>query len=311
MTARRILPYALPVLVVLPLLVVVACGDSKSPTREEKKEPAVAVALIDAAAVVPKQLEATLTATEGTVEVRRNGAWLPAQEGASLGFDDALRTAQGATAGLQLGGVSVSVEQRSEVTVREMSDEVKNLRLDKGILAATVQGGKGKLRVRAAGSSAVAETGEGNFTIFNDGKGLVAVAPSSGEVRLTSSGGDQVLAVGQRGVVRDDKKPQVDKVPGAVLLKVNWPEDDLARPRDVVVRGTVDSTTRVEINGVSVPVMRDGSFEAPVALKRGKNKLAVVARDFAGTVRTTETNISVSRKPPKAHADTKNLWKNK
>ncbi len=282
MIMRLILPS------LLPLLVVVGCGDSKKPKGEEKHEPVVVVAPIDAARLVPKQLETTLVATEGSVEVRRDGAWLPAEAGQSLGFDDGLRTKDGASASLKLGDVSVVVEQHSEVTVREMSDEVKNLRLDKGILAAKVQGGgKDKLRVRAAGSSAVAETGEGNFTVFNDGKGLVAVAPSSGEVRLTSSGGDQVLAVGQRGVVTDDKAPKVDKVPAAVLLKVNWPEDDLARPRDVVVRGTVESTTRVEINGVSVPVKRDGSFEAPVALKRGKNPLAVVARDLSGAVKTT------------------------
>lgn len=261
---------------------------------------------------VQAQVEATLTKTSGTVEVRREGSWVPAAQGESLGFDDSLRTAAGASADLQLGEVSVVLEPRSEVTVREMSDKVKNLRLDKGILAAKVQGGgKEKLRVRAAGSSAVAETAEGSFTVFNDGKGLVAVAPSSGEVRLTSSGGDQVLAAGERGVVTGDKAPVVNKVPRTVLLNVNWPEDDLARPRDVIVSGTVEATTRVEINGISVPVKRDGSFEAPLSVNRGNNPVAVVARDLSGTVRTSTSSIAVSQKAPKAHADTKNLWKDK
>ncbi len=268
--------------------------------------------VIDAAVTVPAQLAATLTKTSGAVEVRRDGLWLPAKEGESLGFDDSLRTAAGATADLQLGEVSVVLEQRSEVTVREMSEEVKNLRLDKGILAANVQGGgRAKLRVRAAGSSAVAVASEGSFTVFNDGKGLVAVAPSSGEVRLTSSGGDQVLAAGERGIVTDNNAPKVDNGPRTVLLNVNWPEDDLARPSDVIVTGLVAATTRVEINGVSVPVSRDGSFEAPFAVKRGKNPISIVARDMSGEVRTSKTSIAVSERAPKAHADTKNLWKDK
>jgi hypothetical protein len=296
----------------LPLFVVVSCGDSKSSKPEATTEAPIKAVVIDAASKVQPELEATLTNTSGTVEVRRDGSWLPAAQGEALAYDDSIRTAGGATAGLKLGDISVVLEQRSEVTVREMSDEVKNLRLDKGILAAKVQGGgKEKLRVRAAGSSAVAEAAEGSFTVFNDGKGLVAVAPSSGTVQLTSSGGDQLLAAGERGVVTDDKAPKVDKVPQTVLLNVNWPEDDLARPRDVVVTGKVEATTRVEINGVSVPVSRDGSFEAPVSVKRGKNPVSIVARDLSGTTRTSNNSIAVSQKAPKAHADTKNLWKDK
>ena len=295
----------------VPFLVVLGCGDSKSPKPEPKRAEVLAPAVTDAAPIVD-QMTTVLTNTVGTVEVRRDGEWSPAKQGESLRFDDSLRTQDGAKADLELGQVKVVLEPRSEVTVREMSDEVKNLRLDKGILAAKVQGGGAeKLRVRAAGSSAVAEASEGDFTVFNDGKGLVAVAPSSGEVRLTSNGGDQVLASGQRGVVTDNSAPTVDQVPRSVLLNVNWPTDELVRPQQVIVTGTVSATSRVEINGVSVPVSRDGSFQAPVALERGKNPVSVVARDFTGTQRSTTTSIDVVRKPPKAHADTKDLWKKK
>jgi hypothetical protein len=261
---------------------------------------------------VEEVIEASMTSKEGSVEVRRGQDWVPANAGDKLGFDDSLRTAADSTAELQLGDVNVVLEPRSEVTVREMSDQVSNLRLDKGLLSAKIQGGgKQKLRVRAAGSSAVAEADEGAFTVFNDGKGLVAVAPSAGEVKLTSNGGDQILAVGQRGVVTDDNKPSVHAVPRKVLLSVNWPEDELARPQDTLLKGTVESTTRVEINGAQVPVDREGNFQVPVSVKRGKNPISIVARDISGTTRTSKGSIEVSPGAPKASADTKDLWKKK
>jgi hypothetical protein len=287
------------------------CGDSSTP--EQKGATPAPEQRADqgevAAGHQPQAPKAVLASHSGEVEVRRGGTWKAASPGEQLSLDDAVRTRGAGAATLQVGEATVELGAGTEVSVRELSVQLARLELEHGRLAAELPEEELVLRVHAAQSSAVAEAKSGAFTVFNDGRGLVAVAPTAGEVKLSSKGGDVVLAAGERGQVVDDAKPEKDALPGKVLLKVVWPDRKLPRPREVVVAGTVDSSTTVEINGTPVAVARDGRFETKVPMRRGPNPLSVTAKDLAGKTATEQRTIEVNRGPPSAKADTDDLWK--
>jgi len=250
-----------------------------------------------------------LTGGQGVIEVRRGDDWQVATPGQELALDDAVRTTADGSAMLSVGGAAVELGAGSEVSIRELTAELARLQLEHGRLAAEMPDESLVVKVQSAGSSAVAEARKGRFAVFNDGRGLVAVASSAGDVRLSSEGGDVLLAAGERGSVVADSAPKKDEVPKAVLLKVSWPEQTLPRPREVVVRGRVEASTTVTINGTAVAVARDGEFETTVTAQRGSNPISITARDLLGKTATKKGSIKVSPGPPSATADTDGIWK--
>jgi len=303
--------------IVLALASTGCSKDDPAPAKaENKSKPKVnAPAKVDARAVslstkpAPKSVRASLIESTGVAEVRRNGVWSPASKTGLLA-DDAVRTRDG-TATVAIGKVKVIVEKGSEVTVRQLTDKLANLRLERGRLRADLADDGTTLRVRATGSSAVAEAKSGSFTIFNSGKGLVAVAARAGSVKLSSSGGDVQLEAGEKGKVTGTATPTKNKARRSILLSVVWPKEQTTRAATVKVAGKAEVGTSVSINGQTVAVSETGVFEARVPLKGGRNKLRVRARDLAGRSATRTRRINVNRRPPDVKAHTKDLWNKK
>jgi hypothetical protein len=253
-------------------------------------------------------VQALLATARGEVEVKRGGRWTPLGAGGRLDRDDVIRTAAGATATVSMGeDIEVRLQGSSEVSLRELTATASRVRLERGRLGASVASDKVVLKVESSASSAVAEARRGRFAVFTDGKGLVAVTATAGEVKLRSSGGDAVLGAGERALVVKDEAPRREAVPASVFLKVKWPE---AAPnaKQVVVRGRADVGAAVAINGQPAEVAPDGTFTATVAVARGRNDLEVVAVDLGGRSASARGAVQVQRTAPRIEVE-RPVWK--
>jgi hypothetical protein len=299
------IPSRAAVWLALAALAVPACSGPKRPLPAQDAAPVPATG-----GPAPASQPATAVAKEvaGGVEVRRGPAWVKLKPGERLEKDDAIRTAVGATATVSVGDdVEFQVQASSEVTLRELTATASKVRLERGRVGASVTGGKVVLRVESAHSSAVAEARRGKFAVFTDGKGLVAVAATAGEVRLSSSGGDALLAAGEQGRVVGDEAPKREPVPASVYLKVRWPEP---APGDkvLVVRGAADVGAVVAVNGAPATVGSDGTFAASVPAAHGRTRLSVTAVDLGGRSASASATVGVVRKPPSVQVE-KPVWK--
>ena len=293
------------VLALAALALLAGCGGKKpAPARDAAPAPATQAA-------VPASQPAAATiakGVEGSVEVRRGSAWVPLKPGERLEKDDAIRTAAGATATVAVGDdVEFQVQASSEVTLRELTATASRVRLERGRVGASVTGGKVVLRVESARSTAVAEARRGRFAVFTDGQGLVAVAATAGEVRLSSSGGDALLGAGEQGRVLGDGAPSREPVPPSVYLKVRWPEPAPGE-KVFVVRGAADIGAAVAVNGRPATVGPDGSFSASVPAGKGRTRLNVTAVDLGGRSASASAMVGVTSRPPSVQVE-KPVWK--
>jgi hypothetical protein len=276
-----------------------SCGEKPAPVSPP---PAPAPAA-QATPPAPGQVAVRLSAAQGDVQVRHGvgGAFNPVQLPLPLGLDDSIRTAVGGSATLKVGtDGSIEVRERTEVSVRQLLADRVRFRLERGRIGATP--GHTSVAVESSGSNAVAEASTGSFAVFNDGKGLVAVVADSGEVKLTSSGGDTLLAAGEAARVVGDAAPVREAVPRSVLLKVAWPEEKVTRVASVTLRGEADPGAAVSVNGKETPVAADGRFEAEVPLAPGANRVSVTTMDRFGRTAGAEETLHVDRRPPPVKA---------
>jgi len=253
----------------------------------------------------PEAVTVQLSAATGEVQIRHGAGanWQPTSVPLPLGLDDAVRTSVGGAATLKIGrDGSIEVRERTEVSVRQLLANRARFRLERGRIGASPGKGDVSVAVESSGSSAVAEASTGSFAVFNDGKGLVAVVAEAGEVKLTSAGGDTVLAAGQGARVVGAAAPVQEAVPRSVLLKVAWPAEKVTRQATVTLRGEADPGALVSINGREMPVGEDGKFETEVPLEPGANRIAVRSFDRFGREAGDEETLRVDRRPPPVRA---------
>jgi hypothetical protein len=286
-------------------LAAVAAGACSGP----KRPPQVDAAPAPATQAAPASQPAPTTAREvtGAVEVRRGQTWVPLKAGERLEKDDAIRTMAGAVATVAVGDdIEFQVQASSEVTLRDLTATASRVRLERGRVGASVAG-KVVLRVESAHSTAVAEARRGKFAVYTDGKGLVAVAATAGEVRLSSSGGDALLAAGEQGRVVGDGAPTREPVPASVYLKVRWP-DPAPGEKTLVVRGAAEVGATVDVNGTAAPVGADGTFTASVPAAGARTRLNVTAVDLGGRSASASATVGAVRRPPSVKVE-KPVWK--
>jgi hypothetical protein len=276
------------------LVALAGCGWCGTP--QPVVAPASPPAPARAEAVAP--VAVNLSAVQGEVAIGHEGrGWSPAVVGATLGLDDTVRTAPGGAATLRVGrDGSVEVRERTEVAVRQLLPDAVRFRLQRGRIGATP--GHVAMAVESEGSSAVAEATTGAFAVFNDGKGLVAVVAEAGEVKLTTAGGDAMLAAGEGARVLGNAAPRREAVPRSVLLKVAWPEEKATRQAALTVRGEADPGAEVSVNGRPAVVGLDGRFELEVPLAPGVNRFAVRSTDRFGRIADDSAQFLVDRRPP-------------
>lgn len=260
------------------------------------------------AGAAPADARAEVTALRGAVQIRTGqGAWTDAAVGQRLGSDDTVRAGRSSEATLRLGdGVEVRLSPRSEFTVRELSAEVSKIRLDEGHVTASVdESGQRVLRVQAKGSDAQAESAGGQFGVVADGSGQLAVATSTGKVKLSAAGQTVEVAAGETSAVTGGAPSAPRPIPSSLFLKVGALGPQKTRELLTTVSGQADPGSVVKVGDAVASVDEKGRFQVKVPLKDGQNQLAVDVTDATGRTRTeTLPAITVDRTKPAIDAQT-------
>lgn len=262
----------------------------------------------DGGVTAPVDARAEITAVRGTVQTRpASGTWADAAVGQRLASDDSVRAGRASEATLRLGdGVEVRLSPRSEFTVRELSAEVSKIRLDQGHVTASVdEGGKRVLRVQARGSDAEAESAGGQFGVVTDGTGQLAVATSTGKVKLSAAGQSVEMGAGETSAVTGGAPSAPRPIPTSLFLKVGALGPQKTRELTTTVSGQAEPGSVVRVADQLARVDDKGRFQVKVPLKDGQNKLAVDVTDASGRNKIeTLPPITVDRAKPEIDAQT-------
>jgi hypothetical protein len=277
---------------------IAACGDDPPAPRAPAAVPVEAPVVAETAAA-PDSADLIIRSTRGSVEVRQDDEWRPAAPLDRLDDEDQLRTGEGGAATLALPGDGVlTLEEESSITLGPLASDVARIRLERGRLGAALDGDGAAIEVGAPGSPARAAAKRGNFRMFTDGVGVIAVATETGEVTLSAPAGAITIGPGEGAVVVGDETPEKRAVPSTVYLKVAWPEVD-ARATEVEVRGEAPVGSDLEVNGRHARAGADGSFAVVVPLADGANRVEVKATDLLGRSRSARRVFAIDRSPPK------------
>jgi hypothetical protein len=229
---------------------------------------------------------ARVVALEGTVKRARGADWVAVNVGDELSPDDAIRTAPGAWADLQVGGKEsrLTLRERSEVRVGEVTDRLHAFELAQGRLQVDYRGREARvLRVQSHGG-AVAETQAARFTMLRSGA-MVAVATEVGSVKLSGSGSSVQVEAGQQAMAFNGAQlVGPEPIPLNVLLRVAN-----AAPKNetlcLSVKGQVRPGTEVLVEGEPAEVSPEGHFRVDIPRSAGRDKVTLVAREPGGTVK--------------------------
>ncbi|MEW5853979.1 MAG: FecR domain-containing protein, partial [Myxococcota bacterium] len=247
--------------------------------------------------------EVRVLEASGVLEKRQaqKDSWSPLGVGDTLGVDDSVRTGRNSSALLKVGDqAQVRVAARTELNVREISEEVSRVRLDEGrIVAEVTPGGNTVFRVETKGSDATVESKAGRFSMVNDGRGQVAVATETGQVRLQARGKSVDVPAGTQSVVEPGAAPQKPReVPRSLLLKVATPARSIQRELEHEVVGQTTPGSLVRVKGRVARVDPDGRFRIKVPLDEGRNAIEINAVDAAGHEKLTRLDLTVDRSAP-------------
>ncbi|MEK7705352.1 MAG: hypothetical protein AAB426_10365 [Myxococcota bacterium] len=238
------------------------------------------------APVVVAPATARLVQADGVVELKVGGGdWQPVPVGTLVEQASVVRTAAGANAELAVGeGVKLQVLPDTDVRIESLDGASATLLVESGIVVADVDGARqGSVKVRAAGSDAVAQIRDGRLHFATDGRGEVQAAVTRGEGTLSAAGSTVTLTPGSQSVVHPGGQPSAPApLPRSFLLKVKWPPEALTAKRRQMVRGNTTPGARVRIGGVVVTADADGHFGAVVELVEGPQKIKVYAVDLLG-----------------------------
>ncbi len=259
--------------------------------------------------LVPAKLKnVEVVSVQGLVERRGSGEkeWQAIVPGDRLNKDESVKTAKDASAKLRVDEKSeITLTPRSELTVREISDSVHRFKLVRGKIGVDYDvSGARVLKIESEKSGAVAEAAAGKFVVQNSA-GVVSVATTTGEVKLTAEDKTVAVTAGKTSKVLPGKAPlEAQPVPVAVMLRVANPQKHIQRERFTLVRGRTDVGARVRVNDIPALVDLNGRFVVTVPLRDGRNKLVVVTEDVAGNLKTRNLGvIIVDANAPIEHMD--------
>jgi hypothetical protein len=244
------------------------------------------------AAEEPKIEEAIVVAVVGdVVRLSPNGGTSALAAGQRLRADDSVRTGRAGRTDLQLGARSrITVAERTQLTVREITEKLHRFRLAQGRIAVDYQAdGVRLLRIESADGGAVAETQGARFGVLSTGT-AVAIATATGEVNLTSRHKTVEVRAGTHAVAAAGKPPSgAEPIPPKLLLKLA--DAAAAQEREGLcaeVEGTAPAGAEVLVDGAPAAVAEDGRFRVRVPAAPEKKDVTVTIRDAGGreTIRT-------------------------
>lgn len=197
------------------------------------------------------------------------------------------------------GSSTITVSERSSVTVDGVLDGVARISVQEGYVRSRVKPGEGAgVEMRGGKEDASVLTRGGDVSVGVDAGGNLAVATLDGTASLSHGGTTRELAKGQTAFVAGGKV-ELGEVPTSLLLKVAWP--DAGRTRDAAskVSVTLPRGSSAYVNGSPVAVGEDGTGIASITLREGDNKIKLEARDVSGNETEEESGVIVlDTRPP-------------
>jgi hypothetical protein len=290
--------------VLVLLLALGAGGFFLGRSAPDTPEPEVAAPAAPAPiAVVEVAPRARVVDVVGAVERTQGEAWMELRVGDSLAPDESVRTGPGARVELQVGDEAsrLSIPERSEVRVGELTRDVHTLRLERGRIDVDYREHQARiLRVQSQGG-AVAETREARFTMLRRGT-MVAVVTRGGAVDLSSAGASIQVGTGQQGIVLDGARPVgPEPIPLDVLLKVA--KAPTANTLCLSLSGKVRVGTEVWVEDEPAEVSADGSFRVDVPQAPGRTRVKVFAREPGGATREVSLTCRFQTPPASPPAE--------
>jgi hypothetical protein len=246
----------------------------------------------------PRRLETEVRVVEidGAVDREVDGQWIAVKAGDVLTATDSIRTRQDGRAVLDVGGVTVELDQVSELS-RIVATRVE---LSQGRVSARVPSGRDtEFGVAVEGSDAVAETRSGAFAVLADGEGAATVAAVEGSVRVTAKDKTVEVPAGRQSIVASGAEPGAPTaIPESLFLKVQKPRRRLQRSKKLSLSGTTIPGAVLTVNGQRVEVDTEGRFTAVVPLEEGENRVVVQTRDVSGRSDSADVGIKVDTRGP-------------
>ena len=221
----------------------------------------------------------TVVAVTGRVEKRAGTQWTPLRAGDQLASHDTIRTGTDARATLD-AGVTVELDDRTELTVGEITASLSQLAIAEGRITANA-GARGgpTVRISTRESDAIAETDVGTFDVLSTGRGDLAVAARDGQVALTASGTTVQVREGELSTARAGEAPSAPSpIPPSLFLKVAARHDAAT----TIVEGQATRGAVVRIDGAPPTVTADdGTFVAEVPASK-ERAIIVQVEDVLG-----------------------------
>jgi hypothetical protein len=228
--------------------------------------------------------DATVVSADPGVERRGAAGWAPARPGDALRVTDSLRTSAGSTAEIALGrGSRVTLQERSEVTVRELTAAVHRVGVLRGRIGVDHRpDGTRVLRVEDQSGAVAATGGAGRFGVVAAGDGL-AVASTEGQLTVESGGATVRVPAGAETVAHRGLPPLPPRpVPRDVVLRVARLLQE--RRASVCAVLQIDVASELTVNGASVDVPVDGNVVVRLPPRLRPRGAEVMVRHATGIV---------------------------
>lgn len=197
------------------------------------------------------------------------------------------------------GSATITVSERSSVTVDGVLDGVARISVEEGFVRSRVTEGEGAgIEMRGGKEGAKVLTRGGDVSVGVDAGGNLSVATLEGKASLEHGGTSRELGAGQTAIVAGGKV-EIGSVSTDLLLDVAWPEAGTTRkPQSEVVVALPPGST-AHVNGVPVEIGTDGKGKALVTLEEGQNVITLEARDVAGNRKQEKSGVIVlDTRPP-------------
>ncbi len=235
------------------------------------------------APVGPREGAVVVAAATG-VQRSAGSGWVKAKPGDGLRVADSIRTGTAGTAEIVLArGASVTVAERSELTVRELTAAVQRLGVARGRIAVDVKPDALRiLRIEDRSGTIFASASGGRWHVVATPRGL-GVAVEDGDVRVESAGAAVDVSAGSESAAWRGATP----LPPAPI-----PHDLVLRPaREAENRRSgicavlqTDVASEVTVNGEPADVRADGTVTIRVPPRARRRGADVVVRHATGTV---------------------------
>jgi hypothetical protein len=263
---------------VVGVLLTLGLGGGALLLRSMRPEPS-------APAAPPRREVRVLSADAGAQRSSPGGGWTPVRAGDVLAVAHSVRTGAGGTLEIELDRSSrVTVAERTEVTVRELTAAAQRVGLLRGRIAVDVQpDGTRVLRVEDRSGSILVSASAGRIGVVAAPDALAVVA-EEGRATIESAGSAVEVAAGQQSAAWRGQKPVAPApVPRELLMRVVRAVE--ARRVAVCAVVEVGFAAEVLVDGEPVDVPPDGRLALRVPPSERRRGVELLVRDARGRVR--------------------------